>query len=1328
MKMKKLLLLLLLSCMGWSNIYAQNDFREESIYFLLTTRFFDGDPENNRPNEWSSYNPDPEVNPKITDPNDVTWKGDFKGLIEKLDYIQDLGFTAIWITPIVQNWSPLDYHGYHAYDFTKVDPRLESPGATFQDLINEVHARDMKIVLDVVTNHAGRFGIKGQAEIKYNTDTSKVWGQDLEGNPLQPNPNWEYDGMTPNPDDGLIWSRANIPTMPAPYNENLALYNWPSTQSYVDTTDPEWYHHSGNGFAQGWDDTENLYNRALAGDTPDLNTSSPVVREYLVNAYKTFIEMGVDAFRWDTIKHMSKEDVLYFLDAFKEINPDLFVFGEVAQKRHELHSIEEINPHWYTWRGATNASEPSGMAVIDFYAEASFHDPFEYGGSFAGVKAADRYDHLYADPSTNLLWLDNHDFGPNNDWNKRYGGTDENLAACLNFMFTWRGIPIVYYGTEMRFMSGAYADIHDASGIQKSINETGRAYYGDVMDQAPSHKMYKHIQKLNAMRRAVPALQKGEWRWDGSSAGNAVGFVRKYGDSEVAVGLAKDGSASFTFSGLTNGVYRDAVTGAEYAVSNGSLTCNVEPGSAAVYVLNGPGRIGSNGQGFFQAGEGGPGKPFVQGSPTPGRYLNPIEVSLSATLGAGAPYSVYYTIDGSLPTTASMQYNGTKIQVSGDLDIKALAVDKDGNQSDVTTLSYRIGEVQGLEIYFKKPDNWNSVNVHYWNEVPANTLTPSSWPGPNMTPDQNGWYKYVFEETESVNLLFSDNSANKTEDLLRDRNGWYDGSTWHDTCPDCEPNEPKVPELSYTQNGAVINLTATENGSIYYTVDGSEPSSASNATSGTVTLNGTEGETITLKAIAINEVGTSNMVTTSYTFPVIPEGGMTVYFKPSNCNDPSLYFWGVENGSMTTTWPGQSMIPSTRYSGYYEYTIDGTCTNLILLCGSSKVTEDEMNICGDVWYEEGIGWVEDPNKENFDIIAPTVSISPNSGDYSNSVSVTISSSDDRDSSPTIYYTLDGSTPTMSSTSAEKTVTFTVTDAMTVKAIAIDDSSNVSSVETMNYTISIPQGGFTVHAYGYTMMHHWGAIPTGSITSSSWPGVSLTAESDGWYSFTFPETVQSTNLLFHGNGQTPDLSRNKEGWYKDGVWYDQKPEIQPQNGLTVHIKTTLSSPKIHYWNASDGSSSNWPGETMVSEGNGWFTYTISDVSSSNLLFHDGNGNQTSDYTRSSEGWYMDGTWYDTNPESSGTRSAGQFINLEEQIKLYPTRVMDHFKMSINLKSVSEVNIRILNINGQEVHPAAQLRLNEGNHLLNVSDLQIKAGLYFVNIQVGDQRVVKKIVKF
>ena len=96
----------------------RTDFRDETIYFAMTTRFYDGDPTNNVCS-WDKQ----DVQKSKNDPD---WRGDFAGLIEKLDYIKALGFTAIWITPVVQNASGEDYHGYHAMDFSNVDLRYES--------------------------------------------------------------------------------------------------------------------------------------------------------------------------------------------------------------------------------------------------------------------------------------------------------------------------------------------------------------------------------------------------------------------------------------------------------------------------------------------------------------------------------------------------------------------------------------------------------------------------------------------------------------------------------------------------------------------------------------------------------------------------------------------------------------------------------------------------------------------------------------------------------------------------------------------------------------------------------------------------------------------------------------------------------------------------------------------------------------------------------------------------------------------------------------------------------------------------------------------------
>ena len=146
--MKKFLFLALilvssLTTMAATLFPSRTDFRDESIYFVMTTRFYDGDASNNT-HCWDGNNP-----------GDPAWRGDFKGLIEKLDYIKALGFTAVWITPIVENASGYDYHGYHAHDFSKVDRRYESEDVKFQDLIDAAHAKGMKIILDIVLNHTG---------------------------------------------------------------------------------------------------------------------------------------------------------------------------------------------------------------------------------------------------------------------------------------------------------------------------------------------------------------------------------------------------------------------------------------------------------------------------------------------------------------------------------------------------------------------------------------------------------------------------------------------------------------------------------------------------------------------------------------------------------------------------------------------------------------------------------------------------------------------------------------------------------------------------------------------------------------------------------------------------------------------------------------------------------------------------------------------------------------------------------------------------------------------------------------------------------------------
>ncbi len=1201
--MKRLLLyFLFFTLLVTEYSFAQVDFRKETIYFLLVSRFNDGDSSNNRPNEWCSYLPGVN-NPNITDPNDVTWRGDFKGLIEKLDYIKDMGFTAIWINPVVQGRSPLDYHGYHAWDFTKVDTRLQSPGASFKDLIDAAHAKGLKVILDIVTNHSGRYGIKGVSELKYNTDPSKPWGQNSAGLPLQDNPNWEYDGSTPNPDDNKIWSRANLAKMPPPYNQNLASYNWPSTQSFLTTSDPNWFHHWGNGFVQGWDDTTNCYNGAISDDCPDLNTGSPEVQEYFFNAYKQYIDWGVDAFRWDTYKHMSKQDIQVLLDRFKAYKPDLFVFGEVAQKRFELHQVQELNPHWYTWRGDVGNSGPSGSSVLDFYAEATFHNIFENGGGFSGVTDAARYDYLYNDPSQLVTWLDNHDFGPNNDWNRRYGGSDENLAACMNFMFTWRGIPSVYYGTETRFKSGAYTDLHDAAGIRKSIDETGRAYYGNSFTNASNHVIYRHIKKLNAIRKAIPALQNGNWQWAGNAPWNGIGYTRSSGSSFVCVGLAKDGAASFSFNGISNGIYRDAVTGREINVTSGTLAFTVTSGSAGIYVKDGPGMIGESGAGFFEpcANSCNNQPPTARVSPVGTNYNTPQTVSITAS-GFAPPYTIYYTTNGTTPTPSSNIY-ASPIIVSNATTIKAIAKDANG----------RISEIDAQRYTFVKPSptlNITPVSGNYYDTIQINAI-PSGGTAPyTIYYTNNGNTPTTSSAVLSGTL--SINSPTVLKAIVKDANDSLSSVvTRNYTFNIPAPVVTASPSGGNFNGGRVavrFNVTSPRPPvRIYYTTDLTTPSSSNGQLyADSIVLTG--GSPDTLLFMGIDAEGRSSDIDTAiYTYYPIPD--ITVYFKrPANwSNTIKIHYWnGVPAGIYAgTTWPGVNM---TQVCGdWYKYTFSGiTSTNLIFNDGAGKQTAN-LTATQTAYYDNG--WLTSiPNIEqpvaNFSVSPSLSGTAPYTVTFNGSLSTACAG--------ITGYAWDFGNG-LNNTGQTPSTTYTNAGTYQVKLV-ITDQNGVRDSIIKSIQVNTVADGFWVYfkkpaSWGSNIkVHYWNRMP-GSV-STTWPGTAMTPHCGNFYKYFLSNTTSTYLVINDGAGkQTIDLSASRTCTFDSNRVVFGAPESEENlfanfemsqavgiNPITVNFTTSTlincsGDPITYNWDFGDGGNSTLANPSHTYTNAGRYTVTL-----------------------------------------------------------------------------------------------------------------------------------------
>lgn len=587
------------------------DFRDETIYFLMTARFYDGDDSNNY------YNRD---RYKAGDPH---WRGDFKGLIAQLDYIKDLGFSAIWTTPPVENRSGLDYHGYHAYDFYRVDPRLESEGATYQDFIDAAHQKGLKIIQDVVINHSGQYGLRDHVwidhlPIKYFVPQGAEQGE-VDNGPYQGNLG-DYQSANRDDNDNSAapdWFRARhnsdpqgiVPLVDPKTGVTVPLPGYDANRFFgIDAQglDPDWYHLDGFMSGGDWENPLALQRKHMAGDTIDLATGNQNVQDYLNGAIRMYLDMGVDAIRLDTVKHVERDELLSYVRDWQTHKPGVFVFGENLVKGtgwgSELandNASAVIRPWWYT-RTTQDPSNPnaggdSGFSVLDFSLFSTFRDNVTRG-NFGGVGGILAMDWVYGDATKLITFFQNHDVGPDNDFKYRFGGSAANAALAYNLLWTIRGIPTLYYGEEVMFQAGLPQDI---AGNSDTIDQTGRAYFGPVLDDlatTQAHPLYQHIKRLNQLRSAIPALQKApmsevnEW-----SAG--MSFIRDLSaqGSYAAVGLAASNAQNITLSNLRNGSYTDAVSGATLHVTNGTMTFNVPAYSARIWVLNGPGKVGVDG-------------------------------------------------------------------------------------------------------------------------------------------------------------------------------------------------------------------------------------------------------------------------------------------------------------------------------------------------------------------------------------------------------------------------------------------------------------------------------------------------------------------------------------------------------------------------------------------------------------------------------------------------------------------------------------------------------------------------------------------------------------
>lgn len=651
------------------------DMREETIYFVMTTRFYDGDTGNDVHcwDDGTAGNGD----------DDPAWRGDFKGLGEKLDYIKALGFSAIWVTPVVTNGSGYDYHGYHAMDLSTVDARYESSDYTYEDLIHDAHQKGMKIIQDVVLQHTGNFGEAYFCNL-FTKDTTKDLGNLQESLiPTQylldtyglksPEEYWaqkpgvQYQQRL-NLMKNVTYSGDNgNSTGPQPAAQDFSM----DKISQSDTYNPNNYYHTGYFQSPNYDDWTTKFSQ-IAGDCVDLNTENPAVAEYVVDSYSKYMDMGVDGFRVDTVRHIPRVslNIMFndqLMDAAKAAGkPNFYMFGEIctrytsvwyrghAEESTPYYTWKESNSKWAdSWNWGTSASDINDNMnlVLQHYLEEdnyngdmdstqpksdnAYLDGITYHGSdrsmasgmdaidfqmhrmFGSAKNAYNFavnnDQYYNDATYSVMYVDSHDYAPEQpDETTRFTGGTQTWAENMDLMFTFRGIPCVYYGSEVEFKKGELID----KGTLISLENSGRAYFGDYLEgtvKANDFSEYtasgtvadtlasplsKHLSKINAIRRAIPALQKGQYTASNTYVtGGDMSYVRRYTDDNTDSLALVSISSGATFKNIPNGKYVDAVTGDVKYVTDGTLTVpELAKANMRVYVCCASGFTGIDGQ------------------------------------------------------------------------------------------------------------------------------------------------------------------------------------------------------------------------------------------------------------------------------------------------------------------------------------------------------------------------------------------------------------------------------------------------------------------------------------------------------------------------------------------------------------------------------------------------------------------------------------------------------------------------------------------------------------------------------------------------------------
>lgn len=589
-----------------------DDWRDEVIYQLLVDRFDDGDTSNDQRVDRTTLG--------------RYQGGDWLGVINRLDYLQHLGVTTLWISPIVRNVDTdagFDaYHGYWASDLTLLNAHFGDL-ASLRRLVRECHTRGMKVIVDIVTNHMGQMfyydiNNNGRPDEFLAGSGAVSQFQNPGGASTMVSRVTEYD-----PDFNLRGRVQGFTSLGPAGDAPIVFLDMPEIFRVPPRTDilpsqailasPEGYHRRGRITSYDHGPGE-PGEQTLLGDFPgglkDVNTEDPRVRTAMVEAYWRWVELtDIDGFRIDTLKHVEHGFWQYFgaqirVRAQRAGKRNFFMFGEAFDgddvlvgsytNPNELDSVFYFPQKYRVFDNIFQCGDGNTRDVENLFRDREMHYSSMPQPNGVGI------------PPNRVLvnFMDNHDvsrflygMNPTVVSDLRAGGRDcstavvenpadiarmrQRLHVALAFLFTEDGIPCMYYGTEQDFHGG-----NDPANRER-MWETGF----DTSERRAdgSQTTFGWVRSLLAIRRDHQALRRGSlsFRWTTEHTGTEgdsgiMAFERvDGGDYALVVLHAKDGNGTTASGGTTMTV----------SLSEGTRLRNLLPGEPSTVTVGTAGAV-----------------------------------------------------------------------------------------------------------------------------------------------------------------------------------------------------------------------------------------------------------------------------------------------------------------------------------------------------------------------------------------------------------------------------------------------------------------------------------------------------------------------------------------------------------------------------------------------------------------------------------------------------------------------------------------------------------------------------------------------------------------